>query len=141
MKYIKLFENFEENEVNKLKEDFDAILVELVDEGFYIKYYFSKPYNSKDEIEISIHYLNYGDTALSFSYEAVKDYIKTIKDYMDSYYKCECDIMFIKSNSPKLLVNGYDRFIFGHEESKNSKINSEEMFRSIKILFKNIDKK
>ncbi len=145
MKYVKLFEEFEEGQIDKLKEDFDGILIELVDKGFYIKYDFSKPYNGLDEVEISIYHLNGGDTSLLFYYDDVKNYINTIKDYMDIYYNNICEVIFQIGNNPKWLTNGYDRFIFGQEESKSAKFNKEnftnKMFRFIKLNFKIKNKK
>ena len=143
MKYIKLFEDFEESQINKLKEDFDGILVELIDKGFYINYDFSKPYNSRDEVEISFYRLNGGDTCLLFDYVDIKEYIKTIKDYMDIYYENECYIVFKMGNNPKWINKSYDRFIFGEEESKSvkSNINKDDMFQFIKLNFKIKNKK
>jgi hypothetical protein len=124
MKYVKLFEDFEESQINKLKEDFDGILVELVDKGFYINYDFSKPYNRRDEVELSFYRLNGGDTSLLFDYDDVKEYIKTIKDYMDIYYDNITEVIFRNGDKNQATTNGYDRFIFGQEDGKSAKFNN-----------------
>ena len=46
MKFVKLFEDFYQGKTgwiseDKIKEDFDGILIELIDNGFHMEYDFS----------------------------------------------------------------------------------------------------
>lgn len=136
MKYVKLFEDFEKSQINKLKEDFDGILVELIDKGFHIDYDFSKPYNRGDEVEISFYRLNGGDTSVLFDYDDVKEYVKTIKDYMDIYYNNTCEVIFRTGDKYHATTNGYDRFIFGQEEGKGAKFNNLDPLKSTRTELK-----
>lgn len=146
MKFVKLFEDFYQGKTgwiseDKIKEDFDGILIELIDNGFHMEYDFSKPYNRNDEIQISIYHLNGGDSSLLFEYDDVKEYIKTIKDYMDIYYNNIPVVIFRNGDKHQATTNEYDKFILDQEEFHSSKESINEKFWFIRLNFKIKNKK
>lgn len=72
MRYIKLFENFEEN---KIKSDLQDIFVELVDNGFVIEVSY------RDDL-VYVHIGKPKDKNIS----EVKDYILMFIDYMNDFW-------------------------------------------------------
>lgn len=75
MKYIKLFENFDEN---KIKSDLQAIFVELIDNGFVVNV-FTHLINLEDDIEFEFKKKDNSD----FKYKDIKEYVLMALDYIE----------------------------------------------------------
>jgi hypothetical protein len=78
MRYIKLFENFDEN---KIKSDLQDIFVELVDNGFVVN--------------VSTHLVNLDDNiefefkkkgSSNFKYQDIKEYVLMALDYIETLW-------------------------------------------------------
>jgi len=78
MRYIKLFENFDEN---KIKSDLQDIFVELVDNGFVVN--------------VSTHLVNLDDNiefefkkkdGSNFKYQDIKEYVLMALDYIETLW-------------------------------------------------------
>lgn len=75
MKYIKLFENFDEN---KIKSELQAIFVELIDNGFVVNV-FTHLINLEDDIEFEFKKKDNSD----FKYKDIKEYVLMALDYIE----------------------------------------------------------
>jgi hypothetical protein len=127
MKYLKIFENFYEDEVKSTLKD---LCLDLTDEGFKTYFYepvYSSPHDAPAQLKswkIQIGYFTqnqiYNDLRY-FTFSEVKDVILNIKDYLgDKWVSCGVDFV----GSPeriKIDINweDYDRLdqMFDTEES------------------------
>lgn len=78
MKYIKLFENFDEN---KIKSDLQDIFVELVDNGFVVNVS-THLVNLEDNIEFE--FKKKGSS--NFKYQDIKEYVLMALDYIETLW-------------------------------------------------------
>jgi hypothetical protein len=128
MKYLKIFENFSEDEIKSTLKD---LCLDLTDEGF--KILFSKPKSvnisffnkitSKDTglnwfSTVSLYKRNFGDY---FTFSEVIDVVLNIKDYLDDKW-VSCGVVFV-GNPERIKIDinweDYDRLdqMFDTEES------------------------
>lgn len=128
MKYLKIFENFSEDEIKSTLKD---LCLDLTDEGF--KILFSKPKSvnisffskitSKDTglnwfSTVSLYKRNFGDY---FTFSEVIDVVLNIKDYLGDKW-VSCGVVFV-GNPERIKIDinweDYDRLdqMFDTEES------------------------
>jgi len=99
MRYIKLFENFDEN---KIKSDLHDIFVELVDNGFVVN--------------VSTHLVNLDDNIEfefkkkggNFKYQDIKEYVSMALDYIETLWN-SIDVEF--RTERKVDMYGQQQFI------------------------------
>jgi hypothetical protein len=100
MKYIKLFENFDEN---KIKSDLQDIFVELVDNGFVVN--------------VSTHLVNLDDNidfefkkkdSSNFKYQDIKEYVLMALDYIETLWN---SINVEYKTERKVEVFGFTQYI------------------------------
>ena len=110
MKYIKLFENFDEN---KIKSDLQDIFVELIDNGFVVN--------------VSTHLVNLDDNiefefkkkgGSNFKYQDIKEYvlmalayIETLWGSIDVEYKTEREVDVF--GFTQYITSGYNKYTDG----------------------------
>ena len=109
MKYIKLFENFDEN---KIKSDLQDIFVELVDSGFVVN--------------VSTHLVNLDDNIefefkkkySNFRYKDIKEYVLMALDYIETLWG-DIDVEYKTEKKVELfgftqyITSGYNKYTDG----------------------------
>lgn len=100
MRYIKLFENFDEN---KIKSDLQDIFVELIDNGFVVN--------------VSTHLVNLDDNidfefkkkdGSNFKYQDIKEYVLMALDYIETLWN---SINVEYKTERKVEVFGFTQYI------------------------------
>ena len=115
MKYLKIFENFSEDEIKSTLKD---LCLDLTDEGFKIKFYIKPNTASALSNYMYIYKENFGKY---FTFSEVIDVVLNIKDYLDDKY-VSCGVVFV-GNPERIKIDinweDYDRLdqMFDTEES------------------------
>ena len=115
MKYLKIFENFSEDEIKSTLKD---LCLDLTDEGFKIKFYIKPNTSSALSNYMYIYKENFGKY---FTFSEVIDVVLNIKDYLDDKY-VSCGVVFV-GNPERIKIDinweDYDRLdqMFDTEES------------------------
>ena len=110
MKYIKLFENFDEN---KIKSDLQDIFVELIDNGFVVNV-FTHLVNLDDNIEFEFKKKD----GSNFKYQDIKEYVLMALDYIETLwgsidveYKTEREVDVF--GFTQYITSGYNKYTDG----------------------------
>jgi hypothetical protein len=134
MKHIKIFEKFDNKTKvleDKIKNDIDGILIELLDKGFrtYKKIEINnyKGYESYFHFKIDMKPVTgYNGYKKQFKYEEVKDYIHTVIDYLKYAINDNINISFEVSSIYKIFNK--EHYMTEHSEPNNEKeVNSIEL--------------
>ena len=122
MKYLKIFENFSEDEIKSTLKD---LCLDLTDEGFKIKFYIKPNTASALSNYMYICKENFGKY---FTFSEVIDVVLNIKDYLGDKW-VSCGVVFVGNpgrfftGSPTIKIDinweDYDRLdqMFDTEES------------------------
>ena len=100
MRYIKLFENFDEN---KIKSDLQDIFVELIDNGFVVNIS-THLVNLDDNIELEFNKKG----GSNFKYQDIKEYVLMALDYIETLWG---DIDVEYKTEKKVEVFGFTQYI------------------------------
>ncbi len=111
MKRIKLFENFDDN-ANRLYDNIDTIMIELVDKGFIYK---AEVYDD----EVLILNVRMKDKS-KFNYSDVKDYILTVIDLYKELVSDDLDISY--DHESRAIMYGQEHFVSQNSEPKDNKM-------------------
>ena len=123
MRYIKLFENFDEN---KIKSDLQDIFVELVDNDFVVN--------------VSTHLVNLDDNidfefkkkgGSNFKYQDIKEYVLMALDYIETLWG---DIDVEYKTEKKVEVFGFAQYITsGYKKYADGKLIDDTDVCNIKM--------
>lgn len=108
MRYIKLFENFDEN---KIKSDLEAIFVELVDYDFTVNI-FTHLVNLENDIELEFKKKDGGN----FKYDDIKEYVLMALDYIEILWK---SIGVEYRIERRVILLGQLQFLMGRYEPRD----------------------
>jgi hypothetical protein len=123
MRYIKLFENFDED---KIKSDLQDIFVELVDNGFVVN--------------VSTHLVNLDDNiefefkkkgGSNFKYKDIKEYVLMALDYIETLWN-SIDVEY--KTEKKVEVFGFTQYITsGYKKYADGKLIDDTDVCNIKM--------
>ena len=110
MKYIKLFENFDED---KIKSDLQDIFVELIDNGFVVNV---STHLVKLDDNIDFEFKKKGGS--NFKYQDIKEYVLMAFDYIETLwgsieveYKTEREVEVF--GFTQYITSGYNKYTDG----------------------------
>ena len=125
MKYIKLFENFDEN---KIKSNLQDIFVELIDNGFVVN--------------VSTHLVNLDDNidfefkkkdSSNFKYQDIKEYVLMALDYIETLWN---SINVEYKTERKVEVFGFTQYITSRYKPIDSHTNDADVFNIKMDIYK-----
>ena len=125
MRYIKLFENFDEN---KIKSDLQDIFVELIDNGFVVN--------------VSTHLVNLDDNidfefkkkdSSNFKYQDIKEYVLMALDYIETLWN---SINVEYKTERKVEVFGFTQYITSRYKPIDSHTNDADVFNIKMDIYK-----
>ena len=125
MRYIKLFENFDEN---KIKSDLQDIFVELIDNGFVVN--------------VSTHLVNLDDNiefefkkkdGSNFKYQDIKEYVLMALDYIETLWN---SINVEYKTERKVEVFGFTQYITSRYKPIDSHTNDADVFNIKMDIYK-----
>lgn len=127
MRYIKLFENFDEN---KIKSDLQDIFVELIDNGFVVNV--STHLRSRfvhDNIEFEFKKKD----GSNFKYQDIKEYVLMALDYIETLWG---DIDVEYKTERKVEVFGFTQYITSRYKPIDSHTNDADVFNIKMDIYK-----
>lgn len=125
MRYIKLFENFDEN---KIKSDLQDIFVELIDNGFVVN--------------VSTHLVNLDDNidfefkkkdSSNFKYQDIKEYVLMALDYIETLWN---SINVEYKTERKVEVFGFTQYITSRYKPIDSHTDGADVFNIKMDIYK-----
>lgn len=125
MKYIKLFENFDEN---KIKSNLQDIFVELIDNGFVVNVS-THLVNSDDNIEFEFKKKD----GSNFKYQDIKEYVLMALDYIETLWN---SINVEYKTERKVEVFGFTQYITSRYKPIDSHTNDADVFNIKMDIYK-----
>jgi len=125
MRYIKLFENFDEH---KIKSDLQDIFVELIDNGFVVN--------------VSTHLVNLDDNidfefkkkdGSNFKYQDIKEYVLMALDYIETLWN---SINVEYKTERKVEVFGFTQYITSRYKPIDSHTDDADVFNIKMDIYK-----
>ena len=125
MRYIKLFENFDEN---KIKSDLQDIFVELIDNGFIVNVS-THLVNLDDNIEFEFKKKDGGN----FKYQDIKEYVLMALDYIETLWN---SINVEYKTERKVEVFGFTQYITSRYKPIDSHTDDADVFNIKMDIYK-----